>query len=60
VAGLSELDDEQLLNEYRWSIECLDNLDPESPQAMRDIRARYRDYIGQELAARGLLTSKFA
>jgi hypothetical protein len=57
VAGLSDLDDEALLREYRWAFKHLASLDPASPKPMRDIRTSYWDYIGEELAARGLITS---
>jgi hypothetical protein len=57
VAGFSDLDDEALLREYRWVIKHLTSLDPAVPKPMRDIRTSYWDYIGEELAARGLITS---
>lgn len=57
MTRLSELDDKALLHEYRESIERLENLDPGLPKAMHEIRAKYRDYVGQEVVARGLLTS---
>ena len=57
MTRLSELDDKELLHEYRESIERLEKLDPGLPKAMHEIRAKYRDYVGQEVAARGLLTS---
>jgi hypothetical protein len=57
MAGLSELDDETLMREYRWAFKHLTSLDPELPKPIRDIRASYWDYIGEELAARGLITS---
>lgn len=43
-----------LLSEYRHSIGRLKSLDPSLPPWMQDIRAKYRDYIAEELAARGL------
>ena len=52
---LSELDDDVLLQEYRHSIKGLMKLDPTLPKGMHEIRAKYRDYLGEELAARGLL-----
>ena len=57
MAGLSDLDDEALLREYRWAFKSFASLDPTTPQPMRDIRTSYWDYIGEELAARGLITS---
>ena len=57
MAGLSELDDEALQREYRWAIKRVLNLDPKLPRPMHDIRAKYRDYIREELVARGLPTS---
>lgn len=57
MAGLSELDDEALQREYRWAIKRLLNLDPALPRWMHDIRAEYRDYIREEMVARGLPTS---
>jgi hypothetical protein len=54
---LSDLDDNVLLLEYRHSIERLGALDPTLPKSMHDIRAKYRDYIRAEIAARGLLDS---
>ena len=55
MAGLAELDDKLLLQEYRWSIKRLENLDPALPKPMHDIRAQYRDYLAEKLAARGVL-----
>ena len=57
MARFAELDNESLLREYRQSVKRLEDLDPALPKAMHDIRAKYRDYIGQMLAARGLLTT---
>jgi hypothetical protein len=54
MAGLSELDDKALLREYRLSLKRLERLDPELPKAMYEIRAKYRDYVAQELTKRGL------
>ena len=55
VDTLSHVRDEILLHEYRESIERLKKLDPTLPRSMHEIRAKYRDYIAQELAKRGLL-----
>ena len=55
MAGLSEHDDKWLLREYRQSIKRLESLDPALPKVMHEIRAKYRDYIGEQLVARGLL-----
>ena len=57
MSGLADLDDRALLLEYQQSVKRLEGLDPALPKPMHDIRAKYRDYIGQELAARGLLAS---
>jgi hypothetical protein len=58
MAGLSELDDNALLHEYRQSIKRLLSLDPALPKPMHEIRAKYRDYLADELAKRGLLSTK--
>ncbi len=55
MAAVSELDDKMLLQEYRWSIKSLERLDPALPKPMHDIRAKYRDYLAEKLAGRGLL-----
>jgi len=52
---LSEVDDETLLQEYRDSIERVKCLHADLPRNMYEIRLRYRDYLAQEVAARGLL-----
>ena len=60
MAAVSELDDKMLLQEYRWSIKSLEHLDPALPKPMHDIRAKYRDYLAEKLAVRGLLDSRGA
>jgi hypothetical protein len=54
---LSDLNTEVLLIEYQQSVKRLKSLDPRVPEVVRDIRTQYRDYIGEELAKRGLLKS---
>ena len=57
MAGISDLDNRVLLREYRQSIKRLESLDPALPKPMHDIRAKYRDYLAEELAERGLLAN---
>ena len=57
MVKLSELSTDVLLIEYQQSIKRLKDLDPMLPKVVRDIRGQYRDYIGEELAKRGLLKS---
>ena len=59
MAAVSELDDKMLLQEYRWSIKSLERLDPALPKLMHEIRAKYRDYLAEKLAGRGLLEPKW-
>jgi hypothetical protein len=52
---LCEAADDVLLREYKLSIQRLESLDPSLPKGAHEIRIKYHDYIGQELARRGLL-----
>ena len=58
MAGLTELDEKALRHEYQRSIKVLEDLDPASPKSMYDIRAKYRDYVAQEMTKRGLLLKR--
>ena len=52
---LSDLTDRVLLLEYQDSIKRLESLGADCPRRMYEIRAKYRDYIGEELRIRGLV-----
>jgi hypothetical protein len=52
---LCNAEDDVLLREYKLSARRLANLDPSLPTGWREIRIKYHDYIGQELARRRLL-----
>jgi hypothetical protein len=54
---VSDLTDQVLLFEYQESLRLLESLGSDCPARMYEIRAKYRDYIGEELRARGLVTS---
>jgi hypothetical protein len=43
--------------EYQQSLELLERLPTDCPVRMYEIRAKYRDYIFEEVRARGLVAS---
>jgi len=57
VRRLSDLTDQALMLEYQQSLELLERLPTDCPVRMYEIRAKYRDYIFEEVRARGLVAS---